>query len=305
MKRILYIILFCLNFNAIYAVETKIIYTIQNEIITNVDIKNEFKYLLALNPKLEILDKEKIFKISKDSIIREKIKKIELNKNNSSFEIDKRYTDNLLKNIYTSLNFKSIEEFNVYLEPYNQNVNDIIKKLTIDALWNELIIKKYNSKIEINEDELKKKVLNKSKSETTQYNLSEIIYEIKDKKNIEKKYLEIKKNIKEIGFENSASIYSSSETSKIGGNIGWISQESFNPKIMQNISGLDINEITGPIIISNGIMILKINEIKKVLTKINFDEELKKLIIYERNRKLNQYSKIYFNKVKKNIGFNE
>ena len=305
MKRILYIILFCLNFNAIYAVETKIIYTIQNEIITNVDIKNEFKYLLALNPKLEILDKEKIFKISKDSIIREKIKKIELTKNNSSFEIDKRYTDNLLKNIYTSLNFKSIEEFNVYLEPYNQNVNDIIKKLTIDALWNELIIKKYNSKIEINEDELKKKVLNKSKSETTQYNLSEIIYEIKDKKNIEKKYLEIKKSIKEIGFENSASIYSSSETSKIGGNIGWISQESFNPKIMQNISGLDINEITGPIIISNGIMILKINEIKKVLTKINFDEELKKLIIYERNRKLNQYSKIYFNKVKKNIGFNE
>tara|TARA_B100000795_G_scaffold267398_1_gene252134 strand:+ start:2461 stop:3378 length:918 start_codon:yes stop_codon:yes gene_type:complete len=305
MKRILYIILFCLNFNAIYAVETKIIYTIQNEIITNVDIKNEFKYLLALNPKLEILDKEKIFKISKDSIIREKIKKIELTKNNSSFEIDKRYTDNLLKNIYTSLNFKSIEEFNVYLEPYNQNVNDIIKKLTIDALWNELIIKKYNSKIEINEDELKKKVLNKSKSETTQYNLSEIIYEIKDKKNIEKKYLEIKKSIKEIGFENSASIYSSSETSKIGGNIGWISQESFNPKIMQNISGLDINEITGPIIISNGIMILKINEIKKVLTKINFDEELKELIIYERNRKLNQYSKIYFNKVKKNIGFNE
>ncbi len=305
MKRILYIILFCLNFNAIYALETKIIYTIQNEIITNVDIKNEFKYLLALNPKLEILDKEKIFKISKDSIIREKIKKIELTKNNSSFEIDKRYTDNLLKNIYTSLNFKSIEEFNVYLEPYNQNVNDIIKKLTIDALWNELIIKKYNSKIEINEDELKKKVLNKSKSETTQYNLSEIIYEIKDKKNIEKKYLEIKKNIKEIGFENSASIYSSSETSKIGGNIGWISQESFNPKIMQNISGLDINEITGPIIISNGIMILKINEIKKVLTKINFDEELKELIIYERNRKLNQYSKIYFNKVKKNIGFNE
>jgi peptidyl-prolyl cis-trans isomerase SurA len=305
MKRILYIILFCLNFSAIYAVETKIIYTIQNEIITNVDIKNEFKYLLALNPKLESLDKEKIFKISKDSIIREKIKKIELTKNNSSFEIDKRYTDNLLKNIYTSLDFKSIEEFNVYLEPYNQNVNDIIKKLTIDALWNELIIKKYNSKIEINEDELKKKVLNKSKSETTQYNLSEIIYEVKDKKNIEKKYLEIKKNIKEIGFENSASIYSSSESSKIGGNIGWISQESFNPKIMQNISGLDINEITGPIIISNGIMILKINEIKKVLTKINFDKELKELIIYERNRKLNQYSKIYFNKVKKNIGFNE
>ena len=305
MKRILYIILFFLNFSAVYALETKIIYIIQNEIITNVDIKNEFKYLLALNPKLESLDKEKIFKISKNSIIREKIKKIELIKNISNFEVDKKYTNNLLKNIYTSLNFKSLEEFNVYLEAYNQNADDIIKKLTIDALWNELIIQKYNSKIQINEDELRKKVLNKSKNETTQYNLSEIVYEIKDKKNIEKKYLEIKKSINKIGFENSASIYSTSETSKIGGNIGWVSQESLNPKIMENISELNINEITKPIIISNGILILKINETKKILIKINYDEELKKLIIYERNRKLNQYSKIYFNKVKKNIGFNE
>ena len=305
MKKILYIIFFCLNFSATYAIETKIIYVIQDEIITNIDIKNEFKYLLALNNKLESLDKEKIFKISKESIIREKIKKIELAKNFSNLEIDKRYTDKLLKNIYMSLNFKSLDEFNEYLKPYNQNVNDITKKLTIDALWNELIIQKYNSKIKINENELRKKILNKSKNETIQYNLSEIIYEVKDKKNIEKKYSEIKKSIIEIGFENSASIYSVTETSKIGGNIGWISQESLNPKIMQNISKLNINEISKPIIVSNGILILKVNKIKKTLTEINYDEELKKLIVYERNKRLNQYSKIYFNKVKKNIGFNE
>ena len=191
MKKILYIIFFCLNFSATYAIESKIIYVIQDEIITNIDIKNEFKYLLALNNKLESLDKEKIFKISKESIIREKIKKIELAKNFSDLEIDKRYTDKLLKNIYMSLNFKSLEEFNEYLKPYNQNVNDITKKLTIDALWNELIIQKYNSKIKINENELRKKILNKSKNETIQYNLSEIVYEVKDKKNIEKKYSEI------------------------------------------------------------------------------------------------------------------
>ena len=305
MKRILYIILFCLNFNAIYAVETKIIYTIQNEIITNVDIKNEFKYLLALNPKLEILDKEKIFKISKDSIIREKIKKIELIKNFSDLKVNEKYTDKLLKNIYTSLNFKTLKEFDVYLEVYNQSVDDIIKKITIDALWNELIIQKYNSKIEINENELRKKVLNMGKNETIQYNLSEIIYTVKDKNNIEKKYLEIKKSIDDIGFENSASIYSDTETSKIGGNIGWINQESLNQNILLGMSNLGANEISRPIIISNGILILKVNETKKVLTKIDYDKELKKLIIFERNRKLNQYSKIYFNKVKKNIGFNE
>jgi len=305
MKKIFYIILFILNFNSIYAVETKIIFKIQNEIITNVDIKNEFKYLLALNPKLENLDKEKIFKISKDSIIREKIKKIELIKNFSDLKVNEKYTDKLLKNIYTSLNFKTLKEFDVYLEVYNQSVDDIIKKITIDALWNELIIQKYNSKIEINENELRKKVLNMGKNETIQYNLSEIIYTVKDKNNIEKKYLEIKKSIDDIGFENSASIYSDTETSKIGGNIGWINQESLNQNILLGMSNLGANEISRPIIISNGILILKVNETKKVLTKIDYDKELKKLIIFERNRKLNQYSKIYFNKVKKNIGFNE
>ena len=305
MKRIFCIILFFLNFNTTYAVETKIIYIIQNEIITNVDIKNEFKYLLALNPKLEKLNKEKIFKISKDSIIREKIKKIELLKNFSNLKVDKRYTDNLLKNIYTSLNFENLEEFDAYLKTYSQNVNDIIKKITIDALWNELIVQKYNSKIEIDENALGRKILNKGKNETIQYNLSEIVYVVKEKKSIEKKYLEIKKSISEIGFENSASIYSDTETSKIGGNIGWISQESLNQKIMQSVSKLGVSEISRPIIISNGILILKVNKIKKVQTKINYNEELKKLIIYERNRKLDQYSKIYFNKIKKNIDFNE
>ena len=305
MKKIFFTILFFLNFNIIYAVETKIIYIIQNEIITNVDIKNEFKYLLALNPKLENLDKEKIFKISKDSIIREKIKKIELLKNFSNLRVGKKYTDNLIKKIYTSLNFENLEEFDAYLETYNQNVNDIIKKITIDALWNELIVQKYNSKIEINENTLGRKILNKGKDEITQYNLSEIVYVVKEKQNIEKKYLEIKKSISEIGFENSASIYSDTETSKIGGNIGWVSQESLNQKIMQSILKLGVNEISKPIIISNGILILKVNEIKKVLTKVNYNEELKKLIIYERNRKLDQYSKIHFNKIKKNISFNE
>ena len=130
-------------------------------------------------------------------------------------------------------------------------------------------------------------------------------YEIKDKKNIEKKYYEIKKSIAEIGFENSASIYSISETSKVGGNIGWVRKESLNKKILKKISKLNLNEISQPIIITNGVLIIKIKEIKKVKAKINYDEELQKLINYERNTQLRQYSKIYFNKIKKNINFNE
>ncbi|MDB4193140.1 peptidylprolyl isomerase [Candidatus Pelagibacter sp.] len=305
MIKILYIIFICMGLNTAFSLETKIIYNIQNEIITNIDIKNEFKYLLAFNNQLKNLDKEKIFKISKESIIKEKIKKIELSKYYKDFEVDDKYTNVLLKNIYKGLNFQSLQEFETHLEFYNLSINDIRKKLIIDALWNELIVKKYNSKIEIDEQELRNIITNDSKNEEIEYKLSEIVYEVTNKQDIENKYKEIKKSITEIGFENSASIYSISETGKIGGNIGWINERSLNLEIMKKISKLDLNEISKPIIITNGILILKIKDTKKIKSKINYDVELKKLINYERNKQLNQYSKIYFEKAKKNIDFNE
>ena len=288
-----------MGLNTAFSLETKIIYNIQNEIITNIDIKNEFKYLLAFNNQLKNLDKEKIFKISKESIIKEKIKKIELSKYYKDFEVDDKYTNVLLKNIYKGLNFQSLQEFETHLEFYNLSINDIRKKLIIDALWNELIVKKYNSKIEIDEQELRNIITNDSKNEEIEYKLSEIVYEVTNKQDIENKYKEIKKSITEIGFENSASIYSISETGKIGGNIGWINERSLNLEIMKKISKLDLNEISKPIIITNGILILKIKDTKKIKSKINYDVELKKLINYERNKQLNQYSKIYFEKAKK------
>ena len=294
-----------MGLNTAFSLETKIIYNIQNEIITNIDIKNEFKYLLAFNNQLKNLNKEKIFKISKESIIKEKIKKIELSKYYKDFEVDDKYTNVLLKNIYKGLNFQSLQEFETHLEFYNLSINDIRKKLIIDALWNELIVKKYNSKIEIDEQELRNIITNDSKNEEIEYKLSEIVYEVTNKQDVENKYKEIKKSITEIGFENSASIYSISETGKIGGNIGWINERSLNLEIMKKISKLDLNEISKPIIITNGILILKIKDTKKIKSKINYDVELKKLINYERNKQLNQYSKIYFEKAKKNIDFNE
>ena len=149
MKKIIYILLLIFNFTALYGIESKIIYKIENEIITNIDVKNEFKYLSALNNKLLDLSKEKIFSISKDSIIREKIKKIEILKNFKSLEIKREYLNMILQNTYERLNLQSLEEFEKYLKNYNLELDDIEKKMVIDALWNELIIKKYNSKINI------------------------------------------------------------------------------------------------------------------------------------------------------------
>ena len=304
MKNYLFILFFFLILNNAKSIETKIIYNIDNEIITNVDIKNEFKYLIALNNSLKDLDKERILSISKESIIREKIKKIEILKNFKVIELDTGYYELLLKNIYSRLNLRSIYEFEKYLKDYNLDINDIKKKIAIDALWNEIIVQKYSSKITINESKIKKEILKNSKVQLKEYQLSEIIFEVISKEEIERKYNEVIKSINEIGFENSAATYSFSESAKIGGDIGWVKENSLNKNIKKNINSLKIGEITKPIILSNGILILKLMNTKNSETTIDIENELKNAINYERNRQLNQYSKIYYNKVKKNLDFN-
>ena len=305
MKKKILILLFALIYTQAQSIEIKIIHNIQNEIITNIDIKNEFKYLVALNNSLKELDEERILNISNESIIREKIKKIEISKNFKEIKLNENYSELLLKNIYSRLNLKSIDEFETYLKDYDLKIIDIKKKITIDALWNELIKKKYSSKVVINETAIKKELLKNSKIQSKEYQLSEIIFDVENKEEIEKKYKEVIKSIKEIGFENTAATYSFSESAKIGGDIGWINENSLNNDIRKNISSLKVGEFTKPIILSNGVLILKLINTKNSETTIDIENELKKAINYERNRQLNQYSKIYYNKIKKNLDFNE
>tara|TARA_B110000027_G_scaffold8642_1_gene7712 strand:- start:634 stop:1551 length:918 start_codon:yes stop_codon:yes gene_type:complete len=302
-----YLIIFFLFFivSKVQSIESKIIHKIENEIITNIDIKNQFKYLVALNNNLKKLGNEQIFNISNESAIREKIKIIELKKNFKKIRINEEYLNLILKNTYSRLNLKSQDEFRLYLSDYSLTLEDIKKKLTIEALWNELIIQKFSKNIKINENKVRDEITKKINIQLKEYKLSEIIFEVKNKDEITSKYNEIVKNITEIGFGNTAAIYSISETSKTEGNIGWINENSLNNTINKSISNLKIGDISKPIILSSGILILKITNLKN--TKINIDEEdeIKKAIKYEQNRQLKQYSKIYYNKVKKNIELNE
>ena len=302
-----YLIIFFLFFivSKVQSIESKIIHKIENEIITNIDIKNQFKYLVALNNNLKNLGNEQIFNISNESAIREKIKIIELKKNFKKIRINEEYLNLILKNTYSRLNLKSQDEFRLYLSDYSLTLEDIKKKLTIEALWNELIIQKFSKNIKINENKVRDEITKKINIQLKEYKLSEIIFEVKNKDEITSKYNEIVKNITEIGFGNTAAIYSISETSKTEGNIGWINENSLNNTINKSISNLKIGDISKPIILSSGILILKITNLKN--TKINIDEEdeIKKAIKYEQNRQLKQYSKIYYNKVKKNMELNE
>ena len=280
MKNYLLIIFLCCAFSDVKAIESKIIHNIGGEIITNVDIKREFKYLIALNNSLKELDRKKILNISNESIIREKIKKIEILKHFKEIELNKDYYEILLKNIYLKLNLKSINEFEIYLKDYDLKLNDIKAKITIDALWNELIIQKYKNQISINEAQIKKEILKNNKVKSKEHQLSEIIFEVTNKEEIQRKYNEVVKSINDIGFKNSAAMYSFSESAKIGGDIGWVNENSLNDEIKRNINSLQIGEITKPIILSNGILILKLMNTKNIKNTIDIENEYKKAINY-------------------------
>ena len=274
MKNLLFIIIFFVNIASAFSIESKIVHRIQNEIITNIDIKKEFRYLVALNNSLKELDKEKILNISNASIIREKIKKIEVMKNFKELKVNDKYLAILMKNMYSSLGLKSVDELQSYLKEYDLTLDYIRKKIIIDGLWNELIIRKYSIQIKIDEEEIKNEIYKNKKLKSKEYQLSEIIFEVKSKEEIESKYELITKSINQIGFKNTASIYSFSQSAKTGGNIGWISKSSLSSKIQKNIENLQIGEISKPLILSNGILILKVTNIKK--SKVDYEYELKK-----------------------------
>ena len=303
MKKIFLIILLSLYTLNAYGIESKIMYKIGSKIITNIDIKDEVNHLLALNKELKNLDKDKIFNIAVKSITREKIKKNEVLKKFKNLDVDQNYINSILKNIYTRLGLKTINDFKAYLKVYKIDISLIEEKVKIDSLWNQIIVEKYNSKLNINIDKMKEDILNNKIIYSKNYLLSEIIFEVKEKKQIKKKYLEVKNSIQELGFQNTALIYSISDTAKNEGNVGWVNEKSLNEKIKKELYSLKINQISSPISVPGGILILMIKDIRNEQVKIDSELELKKMINFEKNKQLSQYSKIYFNRVKKNLEF--
>lgn len=300
-------IFFFLVFNQqnLHSLENKIILKIDNEIITSLDIENEIKYLIALNPSIKNLDKEKIYSIGKNSLIREKIKKNEILKYMNELKIDQKFLDILIKNRYSKLNIETKKKFIDYLKINQVNISTIEDKISIEAIWNQLIYKKFSTKLKINKDDLKNKIKKTNNIKNKSYLLSEIYFKISDKTNLKKKYDEISSIILDSGFESAALTYSISDSSGIGGKLGWIKEDSLNKVIKENLSKLELNDITEPIFTPNGYLILKIKDIKFSKKKYDEEQELKNLINYETNQQLTQYSNNYFNKIKKNITINE
>jgi peptidyl-prolyl cis-trans isomerase SurA len=297
------LIFFIFNTNS-NSLENKIVIKIENQIITSLDINNEFKYLVALNPSIKNSNNKEIIKLSKKSIIKEKVKKIEIEKNFKNPKIPEKLLEQILQRVYLRIGLSSLDDFKEYLINNDIDFENVKKKLEIESLWNELIFFKFSSKVKINEKELKERIENNNKF-LKSYLLSEIFFEVSNLKELDNKFQDISKTIKDKGFDFAALKYSVSQTSNIGGKLDWINVNSLNKNIRSAINNLEINDFTKPILVPGGFLILQINNIKNTKIEIDFDKEFKKLENYEKNNQLNQYSKIYFNRVKKDLEISE
>ena len=302
------IIIFTLIFFNIdlHASSIKIITKVQDEIITNLDIENEKQYLLFLNPKLEKLNEKKIKSIAKDSLITEIIKKKEVEK---FYNLNNK--DNLLNNIekrfIKNKNLNSKSELIKILEIKNLKYNNIKMKFLIEALWNQLIYNKYSNNLRVDENDLRQNLINqyKVKEKKYEYNLSEILFTAKINESINETLDKLNKSIGEIGFENTANIFSISNTSKNGGLIGWVNELQISKKIQINIKKLKKNEVSMPIKIGTGYLLIKLNDKREFSQEINIDSQVKELVKKETNRQLNTFSVMYFKRIRKNAEINE
>ena len=238
--------------NISYSLENKIILKVNNNIITSVDILNEIIYLESINAEFKNASSTDAFEISKKSLIKEKIKEIELLKYIEDLKIEEKLYEQIIKDYFGRLGIESILELEKFFMNKGLNPSLIEKKITIEILWNQLIYTKFHQNVKVDENLIKKDLLIKKKQ--NEYLLSEITIDIENKDKIN----EINDTISEKGFAQAALLHSDSDTAQKGGELGWVKETSINKMIKEKLLNLNIGEITKPIRIPSGFIIIQV-----------------------------------------------
>jgi len=285
------------------AMENKILFKVNNEIITSMDILTELKYLGIINKDLKKTTNNQAFEIAKRSLIREKIKEIELKKLLKEIEVEEKLLNNLLINYFKSINIKTISEFEKFFISQDIDPNLIKKKISIEILWNQFIYSKFKQNVKIDRDSIQNELSNNVKKK--EFLLSEILFNINENEKLNDKIVLLKKEINEKGFSQTALSYSISDTSSKGGKLGWVSETIMSQKIKNEVKKIKVGDHTNPIVIPGGFLIIKIEEIREKDNSSDLNDEIEKIIKDKTNEQLNQFSNIYYNKIKKDMVINE
>ena len=285
------------------AIENKILFKVNNEIITSVDILTELKYLGIINKDLKKTTNNQAFEIAKRSLIREKIKEIELKKLLKKIEVEEKFLNNVLIDYFRSINIKSISEFEKFFISQDIDPNLIKKKISIEILWNQFIYSKFKQNVKIDRKSIQNELSNNVKKK--EFLLSEILFNINESEKLNDKIVLLKKEINEKGFSQTALSYSISDTSSKGGKLGWVSETIMSPKIKNKVKKIKVGNYTNPIVIPGGFLIIKIEDVRELDNSSDLNNEIEKIIKDKTNDQLNQFSNIYFNKIKKDMVINE
>ena len=295
-----------LYFQILNALENKILFKIDNEIITTLDIYEEIKFLKTFNPEINNLDEKELFEISKNSILKNTIKKIELNKFVEELKVDDKFLSKLIVSKYSKIGIDSLEKFEIILKNKNLDVKLIKEKFSIELIWNDYIYKKFYNKIVVDRKKIEKEILNNPIQENQrELLLSEINFSVANKIDFKDKYEKILSDLEKIGFQKTAIKHSNSDSASNGGLIGWVKEDNLNLAIKKIISSLRIGQISKPIRTTSGFIILKIEDEKEYSANLNINEKIEEIIKFQTNNQLSQFSNMYFNKIKKDLIINE
>ena len=305
-KTIFLILIFFLFTNFSYSkIDLKIIMKINNQIVTSYDIEKESNYLLALNPKLNEINKNDLLKLAKKSMVKEMIRKSEILKY-KEINLDNPRNKNILRNIMLNLDFSNQLQFESYLNDFDISIDDLRKKIGIENEWKNLVYSKYSTSIKIDKENLINQIERLSKEEfSIEYNLSEIVFIKNQNISLKDQSKKILESIEINGFENTANLYSISDSSKVGGKIGWVKKNNLSLEINNELENLKVNSYSDPIKIDNNYLILKINDIKEITVKVDKQKELDKMIMIETSKQLDKFSNIFYNKIKLNSVISE
>ena len=299
--RIIFIIFFLLA-NQSFAKLVNIKYIVEDKVITNIDIRNEINYLLLINKSLSELSDELLVEYSTKSLLKEKIKEVELSRHFIFGQNDSLINQQLNK-FKINLNIGNDENFDELLSEVNLNEEFLSKKIEIEILWNKLIYEKFINQVYVDENKMKEKLnkrIESSQEEINEYLIHEILFSADTTDELNLLFSEISKSISNIGFDNTANIFSISNTAKFGGKVGWVNETQLSKNILNKIEGLENFEMSEPIQTANGILILMIKDKKKISKKISFEDELQTMLNMEAENQLNQFSQIFFKKIELN-----
>ena len=300
---IIFVIYLSLIVNHSKSSENKILFKVNNEIITSLDILSELQYLQIINKEFQNIKKEEAFQISKNSLIREKIKEIEIKRIINEIKIKDKILNNLLINYFKEFQITSIPEFERFFLTKDIDPNIVRKKITLEILWNQLIYRKYKKNVKIN----KQSIIDdfKKNDKQSEFLISEILFNIDESENLKDKFNIINNSIEKNNFSQTALKYSISDTANKGGKLGWMKESILNQNVYNELKKLKVGEHTNPILVPGGFLILKLIDLRKISKDFDLNKEVKKIIDEKTNQQLNRFSNIYFNKVKRDITINE